>query len=120
MIASMDEICAIKGRPRWLWEKRGSSRLLAADGTEFFRVDSLSRVEIERLLTLGDLDAAEVGRGVGIVSWAGPTEAEQLWRRVEALLVESVHRPLSHQPGEYRAELWRAEDGRHVMGVNNE
>lgn len=108
------------GRPRWHWEKRGPSRLFAADGTEFFYVDSLSRVEIERLLALGDLDAVEIGCGVGIVSWVGPTEAKQLWRRVEPLLDEVEYYPLSHQPGEYRAELWRAEDGRHVMVFNDE
>ena len=116
----MNDVGTPGGRPRWHWGKRGPSRLIAADGTEFFYVDSLSRVEIERLLTLGDLDAVEIGCGAGIVSWVGPSEAKQLWRRVEPLLDDVEYHPLSHQPGEYRAELWRAEDGRHLMVFNDE
>lgn len=76
------------GKPRWHWESRGPSRLFAADGTEFFLVDSLARVEIERLLTLGELDAVEIGCGAGVVSWVGPKEAQNLWRRIEPLLDE--------------------------------
>lgn len=108
------------GRPRWRWEGRGPSRLFAADGTEFFVVDRLARVEIERLLTLGELDAVEIGCGVGVVSWVGPKEARSLWRRIEPLMDEVEFYPLSHQSGEYSAELWRAEDGRYVMVFSDE
>lgn len=83
-------------------------------------MDSLTRVEIERLLTLGELDAVEIGCGAGVVSWVGPKEAQALWRRIEPLLYAVEFYPRSHQPGEYRAELWRAADGRHLMLFDNE
>ena len=97
---TMNDVGAPGGRPGWHWEKRGPSRLVAADGKEFFYVDALSRVE--RLLTLGDLDAVEIGCGAGVVSWVGPSEARQLCRRVEPLLNEVEYYPISHQPDEYR------------------
>jgi len=112
---------------RWDWERRGASLLIAADGTPGGTVGNAPRrraVSGRHRATAGprgrDLDAVEIGCGAGIVSWVGPSEAKQLWRRVEPLLDEVEYYPPSHYPGEYRAELWRAEDGRHVMVFDDE
>lgn len=107
------------GRPRWHWEKSGPSRLFAGDGTEFVRVDALTSVEVERLVTLAELAVVEIGCGAGVMSWIGPPEAERLWRRIEPLF-DDAELSLSYQLSGYRAELWRAADGRHVIVFNEE
>jgi hypothetical protein len=53
--------------------------LFAADGAEFDFVDRLLRVEVERLLTLQELDAVRVECGGGVASWVGPADARGLW-----------------------------------------
>jgi hypothetical protein len=103
--------------------KHGGARLFAADGTEFTFADQLSRVEVERLLTLQELDAVRVECGGGVESWVGAADARRLWLDVEPDL-EDVEgwRPPGDAPGTrpYRAELWRARDGRHAFVFINE
>lgn len=103
--------------------KHGGARLFAADGTEFTFADNLERVEVERLLTLKELDAVRVECGGGVQSWVRPASARRLWLDVEADL-EDVEgwRPPEDAPGTrpYRAELWRAPDGRHAFVFLNE
>jgi len=85
--------------------------------------DQLARVEVERLLTLQELDAVRVECGGGVQSWVGPAGAQRLWLDVEADL-EDVEgwRPPRGASGSrpYRAELWRARDGRHAFVFINE
>jgi hypothetical protein len=65
-------------RPRWEWTTHGRARLFSADGAEFTFADQLVRVEIERLLTLKELDAVRVECGGGVESWVGPVDAQRL------------------------------------------
>mgnify|MGYP000862985546 FL=1 len=51
-------------------------------------MDTLDRLEVERLLTLGELDAVQVDCGGGITEWVGPPEACRLWPAVEADLID--------------------------------
>ena len=110
-------------RPRWERKKPGGARLFAADGSEFAYADELVRVEVERLLTLQELDAVRVECGAGVESWVGPADARRLWLEVEPDL-EDVEgwRPPPETPGAqpYRAELWRAEGGRRAFVFINE
>lgn len=75
------------GSLRWMWAASGS-RLFGRGGIEYLRVDSLDRLEVERLLTLGELDAVQVDCGGGIAEWVGPPEARRLWLAVEPDLVD--------------------------------
>ena len=115
----MTDLAGTGGRPRWHWEKSGPSRLFAGDGTEFIRVDSLTPVEIEGLVTRGELEVVEIGCGAGVLAWVGPPESERLWRRIEPLF-EDVEPSRPYQLSGYRAELWRAADGRHVIVFSDE
>ena len=97
--------------------------LFGAGGIEYSRVSTLTRVEVERLLTLGELDAVQVDCGAGITEWASPSEARRVWLGVEQDLqdVEGWRPP----PGargmlQYEAQLWRSADGHHVMVFVNE
>lgn len=63
--------------------KHGGARLFAADGTEFTFAAQLERIEVERLLTLEELDAVRVECGGGVESWVGPADARRLWLDVE-------------------------------------
>ncbi len=86
-------------------------------------MDGLSRVEVERLLTLEELDLAEVACGSGVQRWVGPGAAREVWSEIEPWLddVEPWRPPpgaAGMQP--YRAELWRGPDGRHVVLLVNE
>jgi hypothetical protein len=110
-------------RPRWELTKHGKARLFSAGGAEFTFADQLVRVEIERLLALRELDAVRVECGGGVESWVGPADARRLWLEVQSDL-EDVEgwRPPRGAPGSrpYRAELWRAQDGRHAFVFINE
>jgi hypothetical protein len=110
-------------RPRWEWGKQGGARLFAADGSEFNFVDQLARVEVERLLTLPELEAVRVQCGAGVERWVDPAGARELWLEVEPDL-EDVEgwRPPPHAPGAqpYRASLWRTPWGRHALLFTNE
>lgn len=110
-------------RPRWEWLKQGGARLFAADGAEFTFADKLVRVEVERLLTLHELDAVRIECGGGVESWVDSADARRLWLDVEPDL-EDVEgwRPPGGAPGArpYRAELWRARNGRHAIVFINE
>lgn len=104
-------------RPRWMWAA-GGSRLLGSGGVEYRRVSTLERVEVERLLALGELDAVQVACGGGITEWVGPSEARRLWLGIERDFwdVEGWRPP----PGargmlQYEAQLWRSTDGHHVI-----
>jgi hypothetical protein len=108
--------------PRWLWA-RGGSRLFGPGGVEYHHVSTLERAEVERLLTLDELDAVQVECGAGITEWVGPTEARRLWLGVEGDLRDvEGWRPPSEARGmqQYEAELWRSADGHHVMVFVNE
>lgn len=110
-------------QPRWEWAKTGGARLFAADGAEFTFADQLVRVEVERLLTLDELEAVRVECGGGVANWVGPTDARRLWLEVERDLDDvEGWRPPSGASGArpYRAELWRAQDGRHAFVFINE
>lgn len=61
---------------RWMWA-RGGSRLFGLGGVEYLRVGTLDRVEVERLLALGELDAVRVDCGGGISEWVGPSEVRR-------------------------------------------
>lgn len=110
-------------QPRWERKEPGGARLIAADGAEFAFVDQLDRVEVERLLTLQELDAVRVQCGGGVASWVGPADARRLWLEVEPDL-EDIEGwlPPSDAPGSqpYRAELWQAQNGRHAFVFINE
>ncbi len=73
---------AAAGAPRWLWTTAGS-KLFGAGGIEYSQVSTLTRVEVERLLTLGELDAVQVDCGSGITEWVDPSGARRLWLGVE-------------------------------------
>ena len=86
-------------------------------------MSTLERAEVERLLTLDELDAVQVECGAGITEWVGPTEARRLWLGVEGDLRDvEGWRPTSEARGmqQYEAELWRSADGHHVMVFVNE
>lgn len=113
---------AAAGAPRWLWTTAGS-KLFGAGGIEYSQVSTLTRVEVERLLTLGELDAVQVDCGSGITEWVDPSGARRLWLGVEQDLqdVEGWRPP----PGargmlQYEAQLWRSADGHHVIVFENE
>ncbi len=95
-------------RPRWEWVRHGGARLFAADGAEYTFADQLVRVEVERLLTLDELDAVRIECGGGVESWVSPADARRLWLEVESDL-EGVEgwQPSGGAPGTrpYRAEL---------------
>lgn len=108
--------------PRWLWAA-GGSRLFGLGGVEYLRVDTLERVEVERLLSLGELDAVQVDCGGGIAEWVGPSEARRLWLSIERDLSDVVGwRPPPEARGmrQYDAELWRSAEGRHAIVFVNE
>ncbi|MBK8445482.1 MAG: hypothetical protein IPL41_01820 [Micropruina sp.] len=108
--------------PRWMWAA-GGSRLFGVSGVENHRVSPLERVEVERLLTLGELDAVEVDCGAGINEWVGPGEARRLWLGIERDLQDvQGWRPPREAPGmrQYAAQLWRSADGHHVIVFVNE
>lgn len=108
--------------PRWSWARSGS-RLFGPGGVEYDRVSSLERAEVERLLTLDELDAVQVECGAGITEWVGPTEARRLWLGVEGDLRDvEGWRPPSEARGrlQYEAELWRSAAGHHIMVFVNE
>lgn len=90
---------------------------------EFVHVDRLTSAEVERLLTLQDIDAVLTQCGGGVDSWVSSPEARRLWHQVEPWLddVEDWRAPPG-APGAqpYRAELWRAENGRHAVVFINE
>ncbi|MBN9105831.1 MAG: hypothetical protein J0I14_12590 [Propionibacteriaceae bacterium] len=108
--------------PRWMWGAGGPT-LFGSGGVEYRQVSSLERVEVERLLGLGELDAVQVECGGGVTEWVGPSDARRLWMRIERDL-EDVEgwRPPPHAGGmlQYRAQLWRSADGHHVMLFVNE
>lgn len=59
----------------------------------------------------------------GVQNWVGADDAQRLWLEVEPDLDEvESWRPPPGAPGArpYRAELWQAEDGRHVLVFINE
>lgn len=100
----------------------GGSRLFGLGDVEYLRVDALGRVEVERLLALGELDAVQVDCG-GITEWAGPSEARRLWLGIERDLSDVVGwRPPPDARGrrQYEAELWRSAEGRHAIVFVNE
>lgn len=110
-------------QPRWEWRRQGGGRLFAADGSEFYLVDELLRVEVERLLGLGDLEAVQIQCGGGVERWVGPTAANALWREVEHDLDDvEGWQPPPEAPGalQYRAELWRTDGGRYALIFTNE
>lgn len=113
---------ALVASPRWVWA-RGGTRLFGLGGIEYLRVGTLDRVEVERLLSLGELDAVQVECGGGITEWVGPSKARRLWLDVEGDLSD-VHgwRPPAEAPGivPYQAELWRSTRGHHVIVFVNE
>ena len=119
MMLPMDET----GRPRWHWGRGGGAQLFDAHGREFVFKDRLARVEVERLVTLQEIDAVRIECGGGVESWVSPSDARRIWLEVEPWL-EDVEdwRPPSDSPGAqpYRAELWRAHDGRHAIVFINE
>lgn len=109
-------------KARWHWGPAGS-QLFGSDGSEYRFVDVLSRGEVKRLLTLTELEAVRVECGDGVAEWVGATQAQRVWVAVEADLndVENwrpPHGASGTQP--YRAQLWRADDGRHVLMFINE
>lgn len=100
-----------------MWAAAGS-RLFGVGGVEYQRVDALERVEVERLLTLGELDAVEVACGGGIAEWVGPDEARRLWLNIEPDLHDvEGWRPPPEAPGmrKYAAQLWRSAEGHHAI-----
>ena len=112
----------LRRHERWLWAA-GGSRLFGLGGVEYLRVDTLERVEVERLLSLGELDAVQVDCGGGIAEWVGPSEARRLWLSIERDLSDVVGwRPPPEARGmrQYDAELWRSAEGRHAIVFVNE
>ena len=110
-------------RPRWQWQGAGGARLFGSDGTEYVLVDRLERVEVERLVTMDELDVVVIQCGRGVERWVGPTEARGVWHEVERTFADvDAWRPQSGGPGArpYCAELRRSADGRHVIVFNNE
>ena len=108
--------------PRWMWA-RGGSRLFGLGGVEYLRVGTLDRVEVERLLALGELDAVRVDCGGGISEWVGPSEARRLWLDIKPDLSDmDGWRPPSAARGmqQYAAELWRTSEGQHAIVFVNE
>lgn len=104
-------------KARWCWSD-GGSRLFGVDGAEYLLVGDLRRVEIERLLSLGELDAVRITCGGGVKEWAPPREARRMWTDLQGDFEDVPDwRPPSGAPGAfpYRAELRRADDGRHVI-----
>lgn len=78
---------------------------------------------MDRLLSLGELDAVRVECGGGITEWVGPSEARRVWLDIEADLSDvQGWRPPSEAPGmmPYQAELWRSAEGRYVIVYVNE
>lgn len=115
----MEEDGANAARPRWHWEKRGGARLFSGDGAEFVFVDSLTRIEVERLLKLQELDAVRIECAY-LANWVGPAEARDLWLQAETLLDadEDWGQSPSLSAGiPFRVELWRAADGRHAIVI---
>ncbi|MFT4228240.1 hypothetical protein [Micropruina sp.] len=113
----------ISRSPRWLWAAGGGSRLFGSDGVEYHRVSGLDRVEVERLLTLGDLDAVQVDCGGGITEWVSPSEARRLWLGLESHLHDiDGWKPPRDASGmqRYEAELRRSAEGRYVLVFVNE
>lgn len=108
--------------PRWMWAA-GGSKLFGLGGLEYLRLDTLDRVEVERLLTLGELDAVQVDCGGGITEWVGPPEARRLWLGVEPDLIDVQGwraPPGASGMQQYRAELWRTAEGHHAIVFVNE
>ncbi|MFT4297209.1 MAG: hypothetical protein QM582_17545 [Micropruina sp.] len=108
--------------PRWLWTS-GGPRLFDTSGAEYHRASVLERVEVERLLTLGDLDAVQVDCGGGIAEWVGPSEARRLWLGVEPHLQDiEGWQPPRGAGGiqQYQAQLWRSAEGDYVLVFVNE
>lgn len=108
--------------PRWQWAA-GGPKLFDSSGVEYHLIDTLDRVEIERLLTLGELDVAQVECGQGVTAWVGAAAARPLWLSIERDFwdVEGWRPP----PGargmlQYEAQLRRSEDGHHVILFVNE
>lgn len=119
---AMEKSEPLPQRPRWMWA-RGGSRLFGLGGVEYLRVGALDRVEVERLLVLGELDAVRVDCGGGIVEWVGPSEARRLWLDIEPDLSDvDGWRPPSAARGmqQYAAELWRTSEGQHAIVFVNE
>lgn len=115
----MDESLATAGRPRWHWERRGGTRLFSGDGAEFVLVDSLTRIEVERLLKLQDLDVVRIECAY-LTAWVGPVEGRELWLQAVSLLDDADD--WDQSPGQsaslpFRVELWRAADGRHALVI---
>lgn len=109
-------------RPRWMWGSLGP-RLFDADGREYRQVDDLERVEVERLLTLNELSAVRIECGGGVAEWVPPNEARRLWLDIEGDLIDvEPWRPPFGAPGsqQYEAQLWRADDGTHVLLFTSE
>ncbi|CAL8980328.1 hypothetical protein PROP_03123 [Propionicimonas sp. T2.31MG-18] len=85
-------------------------------------MSTLDRVEVERLLTLDELDAVQVECGAGIAQWVGPAEARRVWLGISGGPRDVEWCPPSEARGrqQYEAELWRSADGHHVMVFVNE
>lgn len=109
-------------KPRWTWAA-GGPRLFGSDGVEYHCVSSLWRVEVERLLTLDELETVTIDCGAGVTQWVGPKDAPRLWLAVERDLDDVVGwRPPPDGPGtrQYEAQLWRSADGHHIIVFVNE
>ena len=107
---------------RWLWAA-GGPRLFGPDGVEYHLADALERVEVERLLSLCELDAVRIECGAGIADWVDAADAQRLWLEVERDFHDVAGwRPPPGARGSlpYEAQLRRAGDGRHVIVFLNE
>ncbi|GAB3823046.1 hypothetical protein GCM10028820_34520 [Tessaracoccus terricola] len=90
---------------------------------EYLFLDVLSRDEVERLLSLAELDAVRVECGEGIAEWVDSNRAQEVWAKVKTDLsdVEEWLPPKGAKGTQpYEAQLWRAEDGRHLLLFTSE
>lgn len=109
-------------RARMHWQRTGGAVLTSSTGVDHHFLGGLTRIEVERLLTLADLPVVHVECGGGVTAWVTGAEAVALWGEVQVDFEDVERRPPGMPSGAlpYRAQLWQAVSGEHLMVLTNE